>query len=434
LAGPFFERHVSQFKKRPIAWQIETESRKQKAESRKMGQTSKPVFSCLVYYHKLDEDLLPKIRTQYVGVLRGGFETELRTLESLANPIAEQQGRKLQLEQWVEEMKAFDVKLDQVSLTGFGPEALRPGLRQYAVNDALLSLTACWLRRLEEQIRNQKAESRNDGSALAGWCKAAEATGLHEDLARWVDEAFKRLDYFCEAVGPESPPESEFASDPTSKDLAPLVCAEPAKTVERVLELACERWWQKFGDAVLAPLKQELKKAREEQERVKEELELDEVKRDYARHTELADRKDELKKQIKSLREEIEAKTDKGGEVRSQIEAWACPEAGTWEAWLGGQPLFDAVASLDGRRAPPATVAEFIGQESAYVPDINDGVRVNIAPVQKAGLLHADVLDSKDADKAIADRAEWRADERRWVREGKLPRPGWWPAAAAGRG
>ena len=54
---------------------------------------------------------------------------------------------------------------------------------------------------------------------------------------------------------------------------------------------------------------------------------------------------------------------------------------------------------------------------------------VNIAPLQKAGILAADVLAAKDIDKAIADRAEWRADERRWVREGKLPRPGWWADA-----
>jgi len=88
--------------------------------------------------------------------------------------------------------------------------------------------------------------------------------------------------------------------------------------------------------------------------------------------------------------------------------------------------LFDAVASLDGQRPPPQSIADFITQESRYAPDINDGVRVNIAPIQKAGLLHTEVLDAKDADKAIADRAEWRVDERRWVREGKLPQPGWW--------
>ena len=54
-------------------------------------------------------------------------------------------------------------------------------------------------------------------------------------------------------------------------------------------------------------------------------------------------------------------------------------------------------------------------------------MRVNIAPLQKAGILATDVLAAKDMDKAIADRAEWRADERRWVREGKLPQPAWWP-------
>ena len=95
--------------------------------------------------------------------------------------------------------------------------------------------------------------------------------------------------------------------------------------------------------------------------------------------------------------------------------------------WLAAQPMYDAISSLDGKKPPPETVADFIRQESAYAPDINDGVRVNIAPLQKAGLLAAEVLASKEIDKAIADRIEWRADERRWVREGKLPQPGWWP-------
>jgi hypothetical protein len=72
-----------------------------------------------------------------------------------------------------------------------------------------------------------------------------------------------------------------------------------------------------------------------------------------------------------------------------------------------------------------------VGQERRYDPDLNDGVRVNIAPLQRAGLLAADVL-AKDVEKAIADRAEWRSDERRWCREGKLPRPGWWPAKEEG--
>ena len=52
----------------------------------------------LDYYHKLDKGLLPKVRTQYVGFLRGGSKTELRTFERLTTPTADQQGRRLQLD------------------------------------------------------------------------------------------------------------------------------------------------------------------------------------------------------------------------------------------------------------------------------------------------------------------------------------------------
>ena len=67
-----------------------------------------------------------------------------------------------------------------------------------------------------------------------------------------------------------------------------------------------------------------------------------------------------------------------------------------------------------------------IGLTRMYNPDINDGVRVNIAPLQKHGLLASDVLAKKDADRAIEDRSEWRFDERQWSRVGKLPQPGYW--------
>jgi len=89
------------------------------------------------------------------------------------------------------------------------------------------------------------------------------------------------------------------------------------------------------------------------------------------------------------------------------------------------EPL-DKWCSIDGEVPPLDNREELYLQERVYVPDINDGVRVNIAPLQKAGLLASDVLASKDVDIAISDRAEWRADERRWCREGKLPQPGWW--------
>jgi hypothetical protein len=81
------------------------------------------------------------------------------------------------------------------------------------------------------------------------------------------------------------------------------------------------------------------------------------------------------------------------------------------------------------RRTPKSPIPDndaFLRQEQTHDPDLNDGVRVNIAPLQKYGLLATDVLAKKDVDRAIEDRAAWRADERRWCREGKLPKPGWW--------
>lgn len=125
------------------------------------------------------------------------------------------------------------------------------------------------------------------------------------------------------------------------------------------------------------------------------------------------------------MRQTFKTRTNEGEVIREEIKVWECPEAETWENWLASQAMYDSMSSLNKYRTPQ-TVAEFISQESAYIPDLNEGVRVNIAPLQKAGLLNSEVIAKKDVDKAISDRAEWRADERRWCREGKLPQPGWW--------
>ena len=91
-----------------------------------------------------------------------------------------------------------------------------------------------------------------------------------------------------------------------------------------------------------------------------------------------------------------------------------------------GREAIDKRTSPDGTAPPPQSAEALLAQEQHYAADLNDGLRVNIAPLHKAGLLAADVLSKKDVDRAIADRAEWRADECRWCREGKLPQPGWW--------
>ena len=118
-----------------------------------------------------------------------------------------------------------------------------------------------------------------------------------------------------------------------------------------------------------------------------------------------------------------------GSGVTTRIISWH-PHLPDLEAFLAGLPLLDHWCAEPGR-APPPTIDEFVRQESRYKPDVNDGVRVNIAPIQAAGLLASEVLAAKDLPAAVADRASWRADERRWVREGRLPQPGWWPRGDA---
>jgi hypothetical protein len=103
----------------------------------------------------------------------------------------------------------------------------------------------------------------------------------------------------------------------------------------------------------------------------------------------------------------------------TEEKGFACPELDT----LMTKELLDRWSS-DGYLAP-ANREELLRNEQAWHVDINDGVRVNIAPLQLAGVLVSDVLKAADAKKALADRARWRADERRWVRDGKLPRCGW---------
>jgi hypothetical protein len=92
---------------------------------------------------------------------------------------------------------------------------------------------------------------------------------------------------------------------------------------------------------------------------------------------------------------------------------------------LREEPL-DKWASTDGSKSHPLSYNEYVLQEQKYSPDLNDGIRVNIAPLQKNGVLAYDILSKKDLVNAIKERSEWRRDERNWCRIGKLSSPGWW--------
>lgn len=75
-------------------------------------------------------------------------------------------------------------------------------------------------------------------------------------------------------------------------------------------------------------------------------------------------------------------------------------------------------------RSAPTTCAAFGPQWSERRPAVNDGVGANLALRERVGGLAADALVGKVVAPSVANRAMWRADERRAMREGKLHRPG----------
>ena len=129
LKNGFFLHHVNQFKKRPIALQLDSQSLSESKMGRTRKGTSKEsVFSCLIDYHKLDSELLRKIQTQYLHPLRSRYETELRTLEKIGNISPDQSERIITLRNIIEELKGFDSRLEGVITSGFEFNGLRDSL------------------------------------------------------------------------------------------------------------------------------------------------------------------------------------------------------------------------------------------------------------------------------------------------------------------
>jgi hypothetical protein len=391
LEQQFFPAHVRQFGGRPIAWHIQT---------RASNRSEPPVFSCMLHYGRV-ADAIPSLRSRFAGTLQATLEVEQRTLEHHDSLSVEQSVRKAKIVEWIEELSEFRVALEGIEGSGFATATLRAN----AILDAVHSLARCWLTRLKATLKAQPLQS---------WQVQAQLADLHTDLPTWVAEAVAHVDRQCVAVAPNAPASDTPDEDLTAASLAEFIRGRAPSMIRTALEAICLEWQSRFEKVLIQPLREKMKAAEEEYKVLEDNIE-----------NKL--RRKDLKSKVKALKTEIAGLAAKSGALAAQIQEWRCPEAETWVEWLATQPLYDEFASLDGRRPPPKTVAEFVSQESQYAPDLNDGVRVNIAPLQKAGILARDVLAPKDVDKAIADRAEWRADERRWCRQGILPRPGWWP-------
>jgi len=109
----FFEFHTTLYRLRPVIWQISSEKFK-----RGKGRT-KPAFSCFIYWHKLDEDTMPKVRQLY---LKPVFEASKMEAENIKAKLSKVEGREkreveTELESALtkyEELKALDEAFEKL--------------------------------------------------------------------------------------------------------------------------------------------------------------------------------------------------------------------------------------------------------------------------------------------------------------------------------
>jgi hypothetical protein len=102
----FRHHHVDEYKPRgersPIYWQLESPN---------------GGFSCFIYYHKIDENTLPKLRGQYLDPRIGELENELETLNAQTsgeNPDKELINRKEEVQNDLEDIKEFRGTTDEM--------------------------------------------------------------------------------------------------------------------------------------------------------------------------------------------------------------------------------------------------------------------------------------------------------------------------------
>lgn len=96
LGDPFFKKHVSQFKKRPILWQVTSPGKN---------------FRILIYYHKIDHDTLPKVRSLYLWPLLERARTQLR-VEKKQAPL--EMKAIARLEEYIADLEECDRRLEHV--------------------------------------------------------------------------------------------------------------------------------------------------------------------------------------------------------------------------------------------------------------------------------------------------------------------------------
>jgi len=452
VEGGFFRHHITQFRRRPVAWQIQSAAPKRGARL---------AFACLLHFHALGADSLPKLRTHYLRPLRTRVETELRGLEAIPNDkhTEVQRERVPTLEEQIKALRDLDDDLGKVIERGFfAPElaacaiddaaeshlaqlldALARRLVATLPSEALKAPAATYLRALDEaatrarqsqpsllpssgvSILNEPtvvafdpflADLRRDLESLA---HSLVGSGTFETLIALERDRAKSIAAQAEKLAETDPAANRVAEllDPARERPAfPPAQAEALANGEPDVVAAAQHILEAQTGALQAIVYTHLFTR----------LEALLTDRCEAAYSNIPKRCFTVKK--------VRAVDAPQAELSTIARAWA---SAAWRhvlALASGFAVHDEYSAPEPGRPAPRDLPAFIRQEQAYTPDLNDGVRVNIAPLQRAGLLAVDVLPAKDLQKAVEDRARWRSDERRWCRGGRLPQPGWWPEGA----
>jgi hypothetical protein len=103
LAEDYFEYHVNLYKRRPIFWQLTSE----RLVRRRRGGAA---FSCLLHYHRLTRDTLPKVQAFYLREVRerAGWERDRLRRELESARVAGDRSRERALR------KQYEVAADRV--------------------------------------------------------------------------------------------------------------------------------------------------------------------------------------------------------------------------------------------------------------------------------------------------------------------------------
>lgn len=107
----FFNYHTTLYRLRPIVWQLSSEKFRQ-------GRGN-PAFTCFIYWHKLDEDTIPKVRQLYLKPFLNAVKAEVDRLSSETQKAKGREKSKLErrldeANKIYEELKLFDEALENL--------------------------------------------------------------------------------------------------------------------------------------------------------------------------------------------------------------------------------------------------------------------------------------------------------------------------------